>query len=223
MATSSVCTLLASMAILLVQCSSAQDNVTSETEPRVDDVTNQPITEFLDDYVTLQDLIYRNYPKFKSSNGVFPPPQGGSDVIIEEMFGDNVTTISTRVHVSVQTQRVVKMDIEQQSVLIKVKETYGWLDESAAWWNKDYNLTSAIWALNLDKNRIWTPPIFAKNVLKEEIISDIKQVLCFEHGYCKVNKQVQYTVPCNINVREFPFDIHDCTLVLSQPHNWHTK
>lgn len=190
-----------------------------------DDVMS--LTDYVRDYDQILDTVYSNYPKYNRSLGLTPPPHG-SDLKIEPhpySKESNIQVVYTTVDMLVSTKRIVKMGIEQQSVIVKVEESYGWNDMSLNVANiirnssADLNLKSMVY----EKDKVWTPPIFASNILEEKVIREKQEVFCWLNGYCFMEHYVQYTIPCTVNVRDFPFDVHNCTLMLSQPHNLNTR
>lgn len=180
--------------------------------------------KFPDVYQRLKIDIYSKYPNFSKIDNGYPMPKG-SKVVKEDMyhpFGEKGYSIITPVEVLITTNRVVQMDIDKQSLILVVEETISWIDESLKW---DKNITSdiIISSLIFNANQVWMPPVFARNVLKQEIIRDWTNVYIWDTGKSWSKRIIAYTIPCTVNVRTFPYDVHNCKLLISQPLNWHER
>ena len=68
--------------------------------------------------------------------------------------------------------RIVKMDIEEQSLVLVLDEVFLWRDQNLTW-QDDIGLHEIM----LKADQVWTPAIYAYNILEEEIIRQVFSVV----------------------------------------------
>ena len=64
-----------------------------------------------------------------------------------------------------KTDRIVKMDIEGQSLVLVLDELFFWQDQNLTWQDNE-----GLHDILLKAEQIWTPDIYAENILEEKTI-----------------------------------------------------
>lgn len=157
----------------------------------------------------LKTQLIKNYPTYKHDNQTFPPPKG-SEVTF---FKGDIQAIVVDVDCYLRIKRIVRMDVEQQALTLVVEESYIWTDESLSWNASNENLSFPIYYLSLDRNKVWTPKIYAEGALDEKDLF-VSPVIAWYDGFTWMKRISQYSIPCAVNVQNFPFDVHNCSVQL---------
>ena len=173
--------------------------------------------EFKDVYSSYQYLTRRlleNYPTCEFLNTTFPPPKG-SDAKIYTFGNVSFAEVLINVSVRLKVERIVEMDVQQQSLALVMDELITWKDNSLSWELNDEQLVLPINVLHININHIWIPDIYPDNVVYTEKINN--PYIDVDHeGMVYYKIRSQHTLPCAVNVNMFPYDVHECTYTLSQ-------
>ncbi|VDD85699.1 unnamed protein product [Enterobius vermicularis] len=125
----------------------------------------------------------------------------------------------THVHISMSLYQIIQNEPEQ-NIKMNIWMIQSWVDEFLGWNPADFN---GITSLILPHNSLWIPDTYLYNSVvmahdETERYMNIKLDTLFNEG--KVGAKVSflypaiYTVTCWMNVRYFPYDLQNCTLVI---------
>ena len=81
-----------------------------------------------------------------------------------------------QVYIYMRTDRIIKMDIKEQSLDLVLDELFCWQDKNLTW-QDDAGLHTII----LKAGHVWTPDIYAENILEEKTI---RSALCIVTSFC---------------------------------------
>ena len=117
------------------------------------------------------------------------------------------------VEFEMKLNKIVRVDIKEQVMVVNVKTLLRWLDPQLAWNRTAWNDTDY---LNIPYSSIWTPDIMLYNTAREESKSpsDVykSRVLVSSRGQANWASAVTFLASCELDIKWFPFDTQKCTL-----------
>ena len=109
--------------------------------------------------------------------------------------------------------KIVKLDIREQVLVLNAKVLLRWYDPQLAWNMSEWNNTNY---LNIPVSSIWVPDIMLFNTALEESKSPsdmYKAKVQVDHkGQASWAASVTLKASCSIDIKWFPFDSQTCTL-----------
>ena len=85
-----------------------------------------------------------------------------------------------------------------------------WVDEHLSWNRSTYN---GLHRLMVEANEVWTPNIVQRNGMKIEL--SVAQAWLNENGRMNFIISTTYEGDCQLDVRRYPLDVHECTFSIS--------
>ena len=109
--------------------------------------------------------------------------------------------------------KIVKLDIREQVMVLNVKTLLRWYDPQLAWNMSEWNNTNY---LNIPASSVWVPDIMLLNTARDESKSPgdmYKAKVQVDHkGQASWAASVTLKASCSIDIKWFPFDSQSCTL-----------
>ena len=118
------------------------------------------------------------------------------------------------VNFDLRLTKIVKLDIKEQQLQINARVLMRWVDVNLQWNSSQYG---AIDRLVVPADTFWTPDILLYNTANEESVSALDvykaSLLVDERGRVTWVSPVTLKSSCDINVKWFPFDSQNCSLL----------
>ena len=168
-------------------------------------------------------------PPSSGSSSKAPPKmdkmQGKISMYEQNLLASLLTNYSTSTRPATSTHKavvvefdmilnkIVKLDIREQVLVINVKTLLRWYDPQLAWNMSEWNRTNY---LNIPRSNIWVPDIMLYNTARDESKAPddmYKSKVQVDHrGLASWAASVTLKASCSIDIKWFPFDSQSCTL-----------